>query len=543
MTQVPEGTIIPPGKVKETIEKTAGYIARNGQQFANRLLKEGNDKFSFLKPEDPFYNYYDFCIQDYKQKAAALLQQQQQESMLSSTTNVQGKNVAGITTSDALQDSAQQQQAQLPKPEPQKFLFEIPYVNAMDLETIKLTAMFYAVNHTSEYLDKFKKHLFKKNQSQFEFLKESHRLNPVFNKFVQQYKLVIDPPAVIVSKVNQVRKDSDVASDYKVTNDILSRAYLIAENNYKDKDDKLQEKQRLEKERLEYASIDWDDFKIVQTVEFTELDKFSELPLPLSKNDLIYRSLQQKRASSLLEEAPPDFDQEILSQTQRTSYAATVATTTASEIQGPPSSSALPNRPPQQQEQEQQRQSAARVTVPRKGMKIRSAGETRLKRAAPASLSQSSQYTDTYVPSRKSQSPSTSAPAPAGYVKSPITGELIPEDKFDMHMKIVLRDPRYEQEKQNYLNKNAGSNLTDAEVFENIKRLRGNNDVQKQQLQSSRDNNSNVANKRAKVVQWDGYKNSAKAAQELANKQLSKEEIEAIKKQRYEQENKIGPRF
>lgn len=55
----------------------------------------------------------------------------------------------------------------------------------------------------------------------------------------------------------------------------------------------------------------------------------------------------------------------------------------------------------------------------------------------------------------------------------PITGKHIEESKFDEHLKILLRDPNYLVQKQNYINKNFkyGSNLNDDEVYENIKRL------------------------------------------------------------------------
>ncbi|GMF82311.1 unnamed protein product [[Candida] boidinii] len=60
---------------------------------------------------------------------------------------------------------------------------------------------------------------------------------------------------------------------------------------------------------LKFASINWDEFSIVETIEFTEIDDVAELPGPLNKSELEYRSLIQKQSTSLLEEAPPDFSE------------------------------------------------------------------------------------------------------------------------------------------------------------------------------------------------------------------------------------------
>ncbi|GMM34400.1 Prp21 protein [Saccharomycopsis crataegensis] len=477
--EIPESVIIPPAKVKETIEKTAGYIARNGQQFASRLLRESGDKFSFLKLDDPFFGYYQFCLKDYREN---------------SSTNANKSAAPAKDTNQVANDNKEKP----PIPDEFQFMFKLPYANASDLETIKISALTCAVNDSEEYFKNFKKHVFELNQPQFEFLNDNHRLNPVFQKFVEQYKNCIHPPQKLIEKVNSVDGD-----DYKLTRYLLEKSYLRAEHNSKLQNDAQKAKQAEENAKLEYAMIDWGDFKIVTTVEFTETDKFSELPLPINKNDLIYRSLQQKKANSLLEEAPPDF------------------TNDESYIPKPPKKSSA-SQPAPSQEENVDTISQKPIAPPRRGMKIKSAGETRLKKGGNRSQNQESLQPPQQKPGVLSN---------VKLVKSPITGELIPEDKFDLHMKIVLRDPKYEQEKQNYLRKNAvPSNITDNEVFANIKRLRG------EEIGDINDT------KRVKL-QWDGYSNTAKSIQELADKQISPEEMEKIKNERYEKENKIGPQF
>lgn len=61
----------------------------------------------------------------------------------------------------------------------------------------------------------------------------------------------------------------------------------------------------------------------------------------------------------------------------------------------------------------------------------------------------------------------------AGHIKCPITGKFIPELQFDNHLKVLLRDPRYKEQQDNFVRKNFtySSNLTTDEVYDNIKRL------------------------------------------------------------------------
>ena len=52
-----------------------------------------------------------------------------------------------------------------------------------------------------------------------------------------------------------------------------------------------------------YASIDWHDFVIVETVEFTEADDQMDLPPPMSLSELENMSLAQKRMNAMIQPA------------------------------------------------------------------------------------------------------------------------------------------------------------------------------------------------------------------------------------------------
>ncbi|QLQ78800.1 hypothetical protein HG537_0B01480 [Torulaspora globosa] len=86
-----------------------------------------------------------------------------------------------------------------------------------------------------------------------------------------------------------------------------------------------------------------------------------------------------------------------------------------------------------------------------KKRKLRAAGATRLKVGKTT--------TDTEVK------------ADFRYIKCPITNKLIPEDKFDKHLQVLLADPHYKIEREKFEAKHKLSNLSSTEVYENIKKV------------------------------------------------------------------------
>ena len=54
------GIIHPPPDIRVIIEKTATFVAKNGPEFERRIIShnQGNAKFNFLQPSDPYHAYY-----------------------------------------------------------------------------------------------------------------------------------------------------------------------------------------------------------------------------------------------------------------------------------------------------------------------------------------------------------------------------------------------------------------------------------------------------------------------------------------------------
>lgn len=276
----------------------------------------------------------------------------------------------------------QEEIAELPRP--LHFQTHLPMISPKDLDIIKLTALYVAKNG-EDYLTKLIKHENSiGNKAQFEFTSKNHSLNELFKEYISQYKKVIDDEAV-------------------PPKDLLRTAMARAIYDKQNKVKLLQEKQEKQDLKKHYALIEWQDFFLVGVFSFDAVDEVQELAIPLKREELLARSLEGRRQDVKLEVGPKVYKTE--------------------EI----------------------KEHTPKVVAP-KGMKIRAAGESRLKRSA--------------------QEPT---------ILCPITGKQIPELKFDVHLKILVRDPRYKQEQENFMKKNFtyGSNLTTDQVYENIKRLVG----------------------------------------------------------------------
>ncbi|GME85449.1 unnamed protein product [Ambrosiozyma monospora] len=285
-SEIPSNITIPPPEVRETIEKTAGYVNRNGASFEQRIKQSGSgkDQFLFINEGDPYNGYYRWYLKNLK------------EGIVRSTNLAKGS-----TSSSADSGNKVDIEQQIKKPTELTYLTDsLPKIAQLDLEMIKMAAQCVAING-EKYLISLMKHirLNPKQSVQFAFLTdEKHSMRPIFNYYLKTYKEILSNKQKIIAELKLPFKKSD----------LLDSCFNRAEYIHTQETDSTKKANEEEKKRLEFASIDWQDFVVVETIEFTPLDAIADLSLPLIKADLEVRSLAQKRASSLLEEAPPDYD-------------------------------------------------------------------------------------------------------------------------------------------------------------------------------------------------------------------------------------------
>lgn len=61
------GIIMPPPDIKLVVDKTAQFVARNGEAFAKRIMnnERNTTKFGFLQPDNPYHPYYQSKLQEF----------------------------------------------------------------------------------------------------------------------------------------------------------------------------------------------------------------------------------------------------------------------------------------------------------------------------------------------------------------------------------------------------------------------------------------------------------------------------------------------
>lgn len=243
--EIPDDVIIPPPAIKEIILKTATYVHRNGKEFETKIRENesNNNKFTFVNENDPYNKYYNFVLDN-----------------IETFIEVSGAN----GSADA---EEQQEDEQVEPPLELDFLVELPPITSKDLEIIKLTALFVAKNGEN-YINQIK-NKYKDQTAQFSFLNDTHSFHQLFLSFLKQYRKLINS------------KD-----EIDLDHDVLEESYKRAKFNEINKINTVKSKEIEEAKKLKYASIDWQDFIVVETINITDIDSHTEFPLPLTIADL-----------------------------------------------------------------------------------------------------------------------------------------------------------------------------------------------------------------------------------------------------------------
>ncbi|KAH8117529.1 Pre-mRNA splicing factor PRP21 like protein-domain-containing protein [Phellopilus nigrolimitatus] len=278
------GLILPPPDIKSIIDRTASFVARsaNPLQFEDKV-REGqraDPKFSFLNPADPYHGYY-------RHKMTKIAQGEDEEAP------------AGPEKIEAVLEEVEE----LPKgglaalePPPPDFILDLPPINAVDLDIIKLTALTTARRGRS-FLHTLAAR--EARNYEFEFLRPTHSLFGYFNTLVEQYSKVLLPSKEMLEKLRSGTEEGAKWKMLEISKQHAEWERLRREKEAKKHDDK-------EAERTAFAEIDWHDYAIVQTIEFTTADANSELPPPMSVNEMVSRTLAQKKMAAMIMEDTAD---------------------------------------------------------------------------------------------------------------------------------------------------------------------------------------------------------------------------------------------
>ncbi|UJR14059.1 hypothetical protein I4U23_001056 [Adineta vaga] len=278
------GIIYPPPEVRNIVDKTASFVAKNGPSFESKVkeAEANNSKFNFLNSHDPYHAYYLHKVKEFMEGKGAAPGTAEQQSAIAPTPSMQPATTKVPTKVQSEISKFLEPIIIKDPPSEYEFMIEPPSISAIELDIVRLTAQFVARNGRQFLTSLMSKEA---RNPQFDFLKPAHGLFNYFTKLVEQYTKILIPPR-------------DYAA--KLTNDIENQQKIMDEVNYRVEwvkhqlREKAKEEEAVEKERAAYSQIDWHDFVVVETVDYQPQEQ-GNFPPPTTPDMVGARMLLQER--------------------------------------------------------------------------------------------------------------------------------------------------------------------------------------------------------------------------------------------------------
>jgi splicing factor 3A subunit 1 len=248
--------IIPPEDVRKLADKAAEYVAKNGLPFEELLNKEsqGNAKFCFLQHTNPYRPYYDQKVIEFSKGLITKLDEPHQK------INAMMKEPNSMLNTDK----------ELKAPSADQFSYAHPSVGTLEMDIIKHAAQFVAENGQRFLIALTER---EKSNPQFEFLKPTHSLFPFFTTLIDSYSTLLNMYKNKKNDPLKLKLMTNVADKHAIFTRAGQRfEYENLQKQMKKKRDEVEEE-----ERNKMAMIDWNDFVVVQTIDFKDDDN---LPAP-----------------------------------------------------------------------------------------------------------------------------------------------------------------------------------------------------------------------------------------------------------------------
>ncbi|KAM7251222.1 hypothetical protein ACFE04_023105 [Oxalis oulophora] len=415
------GIIHPPPDIRNIVDKTSQFVAKNGPEFEKRIIANNanNAKFNFLTSSDPYHAYYQHRLAEFR--AQALNPAHQTDTTDDSDDLVTPDSHSTPAAADIKEDAPKpdvQAQFKLPPkkplvpPEPEQYTVRIPEgITGEELDIIKLTAQFVARNGKSFLTGLTSREI---NNPQFHFLKPTHSMFMFFTALADAYSKVLMPPKGLTDKLKNSVADMTT---------VLERCVGRLDWEKSQEQARQKAEDEIEQERMLMASIDWHDFVVVETIDFVD-DEDDELPMPMTLEEVVRRSkvtnMEEDEIVETGKEMEMEMDEEEVQLVQDGMKAATLEENDAE-------------------------------------MKIM---KTNDEPEPPMRIVKNWKRPEDRIPAERD---------PTKYVVSPITGELIPITEMSEHMRISLIDPKYKEQKERMFAKIRDTTLAqDDEISRNI---------------------------------------------------------------------------
>ncbi|KAL8137039.1 hypothetical protein V2J09_003040 [Rumex salicifolius] len=410
------GIIHPPPDIRNIVDKTAQFVAKNGPEFEKRIIvsNAGNVKFNFLNASDPYHAYYEHRLSEFRAQNDAPVQPTPADHP-DSTASEKPSDAPAIDV-EKPDPSAQFRTVRkvLEPPEAEQYTVRLPEgITGEELDIIKLTAQFVARNGKSFLTGLTSREI---NSPQFHFLKPSHSMFMFFTALADAYSKVLMPPKGLTDKLR---------------NSIVDRTTVLERCLHRLEWEKSQEQARqkaedeIEHERVQMAMIDWHDFVVVESIDFED-DEDDELPMPMTLEEVIRRSkvsaMEEDELIELGKEVEMEMDEEEVQLVEEGMRVASL------------------------EDQEGDNRTDIRTHVDDDDPPMR--------------IVKNWKRPEERLPAERD---------PTKFVVSPITGELISISEMSEHMRISLIDPKFKEQKDRMFAKIRETTLAqDDEISRNI---------------------------------------------------------------------------
>ncbi|KAH8419123.1 hypothetical protein KR222_006216 [Zaprionus bogoriensis] len=527
------GIIYPPPEVRNIVDKTASFVARNGPEFEARIRQNelGNPKFNFLNGGDPYHAYYRHKVNEFREGNG---------KYYTLTERWESIYAAQQRQQELLKQVVEQQFVPKEPPAEFEFIADPPSISALDLDIVKLTAQFVARNGRQ-----FLTNLMSREQRnfQFDFLRPQHSLFQYFTKLLEQYTKVLIPPKDLLGKL-RTESAPGRASMLQVLEQVKYRANWQRHQEAQ----RRREEEKIERERVAYAQIDWHDFVVVETVDYQPFES-GNFPPPTNPDEVGARVLMEER----LMEEEGDIEMQIESDEEDDSPL-------AGHLDSGVKLSQMENRVGIQMKNATAY--GQPVNSKRDNTQVQDMDEASSDEETPTTKMQPS-VAPMLPPTHdkvvvKKYDPKATQPKPAPvatdeYLISPITGEKIPASKVSEHMRIGLLDPRWVEqrdkhtvEKINQDNVFAAGTAIEASLKQLAERRTDIFGVGDEETVIGKKLGEEETKKDDRVT-WDGHTSSVEAATRAARANITLEDqihqIHKVKGLLHDEEKeKIGPK-
>lgn len=413
------GIIHPPPDIRNIVDKTAQFVAKNGPEFEKRIIANNanNAKFNFLSSSDPYHAYYQHRLSEFRVQNQSSAQQPPSQPADSAVP----ESEPSAPAADGSEAPAKLESAVLFKPpvhkvleppEAEQYTVRLPEgITGEELDIIKLTAQFVARNGKSFLTGLTSREI---NNSQFHFLKPTHSMFTFFTQLADAYSKVLMPPKGLTEKLKNSVADMTT---------VLERCLHRLEWERSQEQARQKAEDEIEQERMQMAMIDWHDFVVVEMIDFAD-DEDEDLPAPMTLEEVIRRSkISSMEEDEIVEpgkEVEMEMDEEEVQLVEEGMRAASL------------------------EEHDGEKKEVKANEEPEPPMRIVKNWKRPEER----------------IPVERD---------PTKFVVSPITGELIPISEMSEHMRISLIDPKYKEQKERMFAKIRETTLAqDDEISRNI---------------------------------------------------------------------------